>query len=197
MPCSSMTFSPWNARGLMQIVDVLRDYRRRVVPRADERASARWPRPGGRLELVLRGRTCGARLRCVRPAGEEVVERDRPVLGPEAAGRAEVGNAAFGGDAGAGEGRLRASCLGNAAPTIVRSRRPVQCVHQHSLQISDAGGLRRNHVTFCHIMLRTLIFPSIGSALTGVESEKHASPSNLKNRCCSLPVQSSFAETST
>ena len=37
-------------------------------------------------------------------AGNEFVERDRAVTGPQAAGRAEIRNAAFGGNAGSGKG---------------------------------------------------------------------------------------------
>ena len=37
-------------------------------------------------------------------AGNEFVERDRAVTGPQAAGRAEIRDAAFGGNAGSGKG---------------------------------------------------------------------------------------------
>ncbi len=36
-------------------------------------------------------------------AGDEFIVWDRPVAGPHAAGRTEIGNAGFGGDAGAGK----------------------------------------------------------------------------------------------
>ena len=55
-------------------------------------------------------------------ARQEFVERDRPVLGPDPAGRTEIRNAAFGRDAGAGE---RQDHLGAARPGRAGCAMPV------------------------------------------------------------------------
>ena len=91
------------ARGLVQIVDVLRHHRRRLAGpvEAGERPMAA-ARPGA-AEAVLHGETPPPRLVAHVAARQEVVERDRPVPGPEAARRAEIGDTALGRDAGAGE----------------------------------------------------------------------------------------------
>ena len=88
---------------LMQIVDILRDQRRNlagaVEPGERAMAAARF-RLG---ETLLHDEAPPPGLVAHLAAGHEFVERDRLVLGPQAAGRAEIRNAAFGGDAGAGE----------------------------------------------------------------------------------------------
>src|SRR5712671_7815589 len=87
----------------MQVVDVLRDYSGRLTGtvEAREREVAAARPCGG--ELRVHGKASPPRLVAHLLAREEVVELDRPVVRPEPAGRAEIGNAAFGGNPGAGE----------------------------------------------------------------------------------------------
>ena len=98
-----------DARGLMQIVDVLRHHRRHLAGaiEASQRPMAA-PRLG-LAELVAHGEAAPPGFVARFLAGQELVERDRPVLGPNPARRAEIGDAAFGRDAGAGE-RQDARC---------------------------------------------------------------------------------------
>ena len=88
----------------MQAVDVLRDDR--AHPALLDEAGERTVAGVGRRALERRmGRELappGLAARLCR--GEEVAELDRLVPGPDAPGRAEIGNARLGGDAGAGEG---------------------------------------------------------------------------------------------
>ena len=90
-------------RRLMQIVDVLGDDGRDLAGAIErgERAVAA-SGPGGR-ECRLHGKAPPPGFVARVLACHELVERDRPVAGPQSARRAEVGNAAFGRDAGAGE----------------------------------------------------------------------------------------------
>ena len=84
------------ARDLMQIVDVLGDDGgdfAGLVERGQRAMTASRLRRGeGRLH---RKAAPPCLVACIR-AGDEFVERDRPVAGPQSARRAEIGNAAFG-----------------------------------------------------------------------------------------------------
>ena len=81
--------------------------------------------------------------------GHEVVEVDRPVLGPDAAGRAEIGNARFGRDAGAGEGD-HAFRLGDHALEIVdlgHRSSPSLCLHpRYSIRARRSRSRARSRV---------------------------------------------------
>src|SRR6476619_6761103 len=100
----------------MQVVDVLRDYGGRlagaVEAREREVAAAR---PGGG-ELRVHGKAAPPRLVPHFLAREEIIERDRPVLRPEPAGRAEIRDAALGGNSGAGERGNQARALHQVLP---------------------------------------------------------------------------------
>src|SRR5262249_14019455 len=61
------------------------------------------------------GETPPPRLVACLLAGQEGIERNRRHLGPDAAGRAKIGNAALGGDAGAGEWHDRLAGLDEIA----------------------------------------------------------------------------------
>ena len=88
---------------LMQVVDVLGDdapclaraveARKRVVPTSRLRPA----------ELVFHGEAPAPGFVAHLPARSKGVERDRLQLGPDAAGRAEIRDAAFGRNSGAGE----------------------------------------------------------------------------------------------
>src|ERR671934_2921151 len=95
----------------MQVVDVLRDYGGRLAGavEARERKVAAARLGGG--ELRVHGKSPPPRLVPHLLAREELVERDRPVLRPEPAGRAEIGDTALGGNAGAGERSYDARAL--------------------------------------------------------------------------------------
>jgi len=90
-------------RVLMQVVDVLGhdggNFARFVERRQRAMTSARPGRGKGRLH----GKTAPPCFVAGVLAGDEFIVGDRPVAGPQSAGRAEIGNAGFGGDAGAGE----------------------------------------------------------------------------------------------
>src|SRR5579872_7313056 len=88
----------------MQIVDVLGDHGRDLagtIERGKRAVTASGP--GGRKRR-LHGKAPPPRFIARLLACDELVERDRPVARPQSARRAEIGNAAFGRDAGAGEG---------------------------------------------------------------------------------------------
>src|SRR5439155_899038 len=92
-----------NPRALMQIVDVLRHYAGRLagaIEAGQRQMAATRERRG---KMLLHGEAAPPGLVARLLAREEFVERDRPVLGPDPARRAEVRNAAFGRNAGAGE----------------------------------------------------------------------------------------------
>ena len=106
---------------LMQIVDVLGDDRgdlaglvergQRPVPAAGlRRGKGRLHRKAPPPGFVPRLGTC-----------DEFVERDRAIAGPQPARRAEVGNTAFGRNAGAGEGN-DTGCLGDHVAEALRRR---------------------------------------------------------------------------
>ena len=109
-----------DARGLVQIVDVLRHHAGRLAGPV-ERSQRTVPAP--RLcaaELILHGEAPPPGLVAHLLAGQEIGELDRPHLGPDAAGRAEIRDAAFGRDAGPGE-RHDDACAGRTA----RAERPM------------------------------------------------------------------------
>src|SRR5215207_3459284 len=88
----------------MQIVDVLGDDRRDLAGLV-ERGQRAMPAAGlGRSEGLFHRKAPPPGLGPRRSAGNEFVERDRAVTRPQAAGRAEIRNAAFGGNAGSGKG---------------------------------------------------------------------------------------------
>ena len=85
-----------NAGGLMKVVDILRhqawDFAGAIE--AGERAVTA---PGPGLgETFLHDKAAAPGLVAHMAIGHECVERDRLVFGPQAAGRAEIGDAAFG-----------------------------------------------------------------------------------------------------
>src|SRR5205085_6837343 len=89
---------------LVQIVDVLGDDRRRLAGPV-ERGERTVPPPRlGRGKGRFHGKASPPGLVAGLLAHDELVEIDRAIFGPDAAGRAEVGDAAFRRDAGAGEG---------------------------------------------------------------------------------------------
>src|SRR5580698_705799 len=87
----------------MQIVDVLRDNRRGLAGAVEAGERAMAAARLGTAELVLHGETAPPGLVARLLAGEELVKRDRPVLGPQPARRAKVRYPTFGRDAGPGE----------------------------------------------------------------------------------------------
>ena len=91
-------------RYLMQIVDVLGDDGRNLaglVERGQRAVTAPGPRRGeGRLHRKTPPPCLVPRI----GTGDEFIERDRTVAGPQSAGRTKIGNAAFGRNAGAGKG---------------------------------------------------------------------------------------------
>src|SRR5262245_66625928 len=121
----------------MQIVDVLRDHRRRLAGtvEAREREVAATGPGGGKLRIHGKAPPPGFIAHLL--TGDELVERDRLVLGPEPAGRAEVRDAALRGNAGTREGSDQA--------------RPLHQI----LQLVD-GGLEvgRDHVCFIRYAMR-------------------------------------------
>src|ERR1700686_84301 len=87
----------------MQVVDVLGDDGGNLAGAIEARQRpVASPRPGI-AELVAHGKTPPPGFVARLLAGQELVERDRLVLGPKAAWRAKVGDAAFGRNAGPGE----------------------------------------------------------------------------------------------
>src|SRR5271166_3538239 len=87
----------------MQIVDILRDHCRdlsRPVEACQREMSATWFRGG---ELRLHGEAPAPCLVAHLLARDELVERDRLVLGPQPARGAKIGDATLGRNSGAGE----------------------------------------------------------------------------------------------
>src|SRR5262244_3042109 len=115
----------------MQIVDVLRDHGRRLAG-AVEAGKRKVPATGpGGGKLRVHGKAPAPSFVAHLLAREELVERDRLILGPEPAGRAEIGNATLGGNS-------RSSERGDDA----------RALHQ-LLQFVDSGlQVRRDHVCF-------------------------------------------------
>src|ERR1700731_1478386 len=87
----------------MQIVDVLGDDGGNLAGAVEARPPPVSPPRPGIAELVGHGKTPPPGFVARLLAGQELVERDRLVLGPKAARRAEIGDAAFGGNAGSRE----------------------------------------------------------------------------------------------
>src|SRR5579871_2502657 len=88
----------------MQIVDVLGDDSRDLactIERSERAMSASGP---GGSKCRLHGKPPPPGFVARLLVSYELVERDRPVARPQSARRAEIGNAAFGRDAGAGKG---------------------------------------------------------------------------------------------
>ena len=80
-----------NARGLVQVVDVLSHHAGRLAG-AVERSKRLMPAPRlGAAELILHGETPPPGLVARLLAGEEIREVDRPHLGPDAAGERKSG----------------------------------------------------------------------------------------------------------
>ncbi len=92
-----------DAGGLVQVVDVLRDHARHLAGAVEARQRAVAAAGLGAAELIHHGEAAPPGFVAGLLAGQKFVELDRPVLGPQAAGRAEVRDAALGRDAGAGE----------------------------------------------------------------------------------------------
>ena len=93
-----------NPGRLVQIVDVLGDDARHLAGPVKTGDGAVAAAGLGAAELILHGKAAPPALVPHLRVGQEVAEFDRPHLGPDAAGRPEVGDAALGGNAGAGEG---------------------------------------------------------------------------------------------
>ena len=87
----------------MQIVDILRHQRRHLAGAIEARQRPVPPARLGLGETFFHGEAPPPGFVAHVVARHEGIERDRLVLGPQAAGRAEVGDAAFGRDAGPGE----------------------------------------------------------------------------------------------
>src|SRR5262245_60190591 len=93
----------------MQVVDVLRDHRRRLAGAMEARQRKMSASRLGGGELHLHGEAPAPGLVAHLLAGEEFLKRDRAVFDPESAGRTKVGNPTLGGNSGAGEWRDHAS----------------------------------------------------------------------------------------
>src|ERR1700683_185544 len=92
-----------DARGLMQVIDVLRHHSGHLS--GPIKAYQR-PMPSARLglaELILHREAPPPGFVPRLLACQKLVERNRPILRPDTARRAEIGNAAFGGNAGPGK----------------------------------------------------------------------------------------------
>ncbi len=93
-----------NARGLMQIVDILRDDRghfaRTVQAREREMPATRLRR----CKMRVHGETPAPRLIAHVGAGHELIEGNGLGFGPQAARRAEIRDTAFGRDPRPGKG---------------------------------------------------------------------------------------------
>src|SRR6266540_505490 len=136
----------------MQIIDVLRDHRRYLAGavEAGERKVAA-PGPGGG-KLCIHGKTPPPRLITHVLAREELVERDRPVLGPEPAGRAKVRDAALRGNSGSGE-RADHACAVHVLLQFVDSG--LQVRRDHVLSVLCPGDAKRSlPMRYLHTMLR-------------------------------------------
>src|SRR5690348_8232437 len=92
-----------NARSLMQVVDVLRNDCRSLARTMERRKGTMPPAGTSCGKLGVHGEAPAPRLVTRLLARHELVEGNRPVLCPHAAGRAEIRNAAFGRDARPGE----------------------------------------------------------------------------------------------
>src|ERR1700733_8794427 len=90
-------------RVLVQVVDVLGDDGGNLARFIERRQRAMTAARSGRGKGRLHRKTPPPCFVAGVLAGDEFVERDWPVAGPHSAGRAEIGNAGFGGDAGPGE----------------------------------------------------------------------------------------------
>src|SRR5579864_4873527 len=91
------------SRRLVQVVDVLGDDRGHLAGAVKARQRPVAAARPGIAELVGHGEAPPPRFVARLLARQELVERDRLVLGPQAPGRAEIGDAALGGNAGPGE----------------------------------------------------------------------------------------------
>src|ERR1700719_3866807 len=87
----------------MQVVDILGDDGGNLAGAIEARQRPVTPPRPGIAELVGHGKTPPPGFVARLLAGQELVERDRLVLGPKAPGRTEVGDAAFGRNAGPGK----------------------------------------------------------------------------------------------
>ena len=92
-----------NARGLVQVVDILSHHAGRFARRDRAKRAPVAPARLRAAELFLHGEAPPPGLVARLLAGDEVREVDRPHPGPDAAGGTEIRDAAFGRDAGAGE----------------------------------------------------------------------------------------------
>src|SRR6185369_12838215 len=93
-----------DAGALVQVVDVLRHDARRftnTIKARQREMPAAW---SCLTEMLLHREAPPPGFVAHLLARQELVERDRPVLGPDSAGRAKIRNAAFGRDPRAGEG---------------------------------------------------------------------------------------------
>ena len=114
-------------------------------------AAAR-PRGG---EILLHGEAAAPGLVAHLLAGEEILELDRPGLGPQPARRAEVRNAALGRNSGAGERRDRARSVDQFLQLVDGGRRgqarscmlPPRTFCRHPMQ-------RGHTMRYLHTMLR-------------------------------------------
>src|SRR6185503_10615157 len=88
---------------LVQVVDILRHQSRHLAGAVEARQRAMAAAGPGGGKARLHGEAPPPGLVAHLPAAKEVVELDRPVFAPQPAGRAEIRDAAFGRDAGAGE----------------------------------------------------------------------------------------------
>jgi hypothetical protein len=101
----------------MQIVDVLRDQPGHF-PRLVERGEREMAPAGRRLgEIFFHGETPLPRLIAHLLTGDEIVEINRLIFGPDAARGTEIRDPAFGRDSGAGEGHNRVRAIDQFAQT--------------------------------------------------------------------------------
>ena len=113
---------------LMQVVDVLGDYGGNLA-RPVERGQGTVTAAGfGRRKSRLHRKAPPPGFVAGILAGDEFIERDRPVAAPQPARRTEVGNAAFGRNAGAGEGN-DAGGFGDHVAELFHAAAKIRCDH--------------------------------------------------------------------
>src|ERR1700677_2774042 len=122
------------ARDLMQIVDILVDDGGNLsapVQRRQRAVTASGPRRGeSRLHREAPAPCLIAGVR----AGNEFIERDRTVAGPQPAGRAKIGNAAFSRNAGTRKGNNDGS-FGDHVAELFYATAKIRCDHWNNPKV--------------------------------------------------------------
>ena len=167
LPCNSTTSSAANARGLVQIVDVLGDHRRDLAGPVEARqrpvAAARLARRRNCSSMAKRRRQLSSRISWLARKSSNSIGW---YLGPDAAGRAEIRDAAFGRDAGAGERHDH-----SARSTSSRSR---------SMPVSRSGAIMYGH--------SAIGWPVARSPAARRQSALKRSPCDICTPCCACAI---------